>query len=154
MYVAKYVLNQQSMSQLATFFKGSDTRLGVFYPESYIIATFASMSGADQAAAALRCAGFAKDEVMAVQGDDLIQLMHEEESPAGYVMTAMSRFFDTEANYSDRDVRDAEHGAAILAVYCPDEVTKRSAWGLIQPAHPIRARYYALSGVEHLAGES
>jgi hypothetical protein len=28
------------MSQLATFFNGSDTRLGVFYPEHFLIAIF------------------------------------------------------------------------------------------------------------------
>ena len=142
------------MSQLASFFKGSDTRLGVFYPENYIIATFGSIDGANQAAAKLRGAGFAENKVRAVSGHDFLQLMKEETTPGSLVMTAISRFFDTEANYSDRDARDAAGGGAILAVYAPDERNKKAAWGLICDTKPIRARYYALSGVEHLCGES
>jgi hypothetical protein len=142
------------MSQLASFFKESDTRLGVFYPKNYIIATFGSIDRANQAAAKLRGAGFCSDEVLAVPGDDFIELMKEETTPGSVVMNAVSRFIDTEANYSDRDLRDAACGAAILAVYAPDQAAKKSALGLIRPAEPIRARYYALSGVEHLVGES
>ncbi len=142
------------MSRLASFFKGSDTRLGVFYPELYILATFGSMDRADAAAAKLRMAGFSNEEVMAVPGSDLLELMKEETTPASVVMTGISRFLDTEANYNDRDVRDAAAGAAIVAVYCPDERTKRSAWVMLREAEPIRARYYARDGVEHLAGES
>src|SRR5579872_3697848 len=141
------------MSQLASFFKGSDTRLGVFYPEHYILATFSSRNRAEEAGARLRRAGFSTDEVIAVSGQDLLKLMAEETTPLGIVMTELSRFLDTEANYSDRDVRDAEQGAGILAVYCGDDTSKRAAWNLIAEAGPIRARYYALSGVEHLAGE-
>ncbi len=142
------------MSQLASFFKGSDTRLGVFYPEHYIVATFSSLGRATEAGMKLRGAGFSPDEVIAVSGQDFVDLMKEETTALGVVMTEVSRFLDTEANYSDRDVKDAVHGAGILAVYCPDEHSKRAAWNLIAPAAPIRARYYALSGVEHLAGES
>src|SRR5262249_16198465 len=120
------------MSQLASFFKGSDTRLGVFYPESYILATFGSMDRAEGAAAKLRAAGFFIVEVMAVPGDDLINLMKEKTTPVSVIMTGVSRFLDTEANYTDRDVRDAAAGAAIVAVYCPDERTKRSAWVLLR----------------------
>jgi hypothetical protein len=142
------------MSQLSAFFKGSDTQLGVFYPEHYIVATFDSIDRANGAAATLRRAGFSEDEVIAVSGQDLVNLMNEEMTPLGVVMTAISRFLDTEAHYSDRDVKDAKHGAATLAVYCAHDRTKRSAWKLIAPTAPIRARYYAFSGVEHLAGES
>jgi len=142
------------MSQLASFFKGSDTRLGVFYPERYIVATFPDLERASEAAAKLRGAGFTDEEVMAAPGDDFVHLMEEEKTPLGAVMTGFSRFLDTEANYSDRDTRDARHGAAILAVHCADEQQKRSAWKLIAPTQPLRARYYGLGGVEHLAGES
>ncbi len=142
------------MSQLLSFFKESDTRLGVFYPKNYIIATFGSMDAANAAAGKLRAAGFSNDEVLAVPGDDFLELMKEETTPGNIVMQAVSRFIDTEANYSDRDQRDAAAGAAILAVYAPDERTKKSAWASVRLAGPIRARYYALSGVEHLAGES
>ena len=148
------ICSAHCMSQLASFFKGADTRLGVFYPEHYIVATFLSLDRANAAARSLRQAGLTADEVIAVSGSDFLNLMREETTPLGVVMTAISRFLDTEAHYSDRDARDARRGAAILAVYCPGERRKRSVWGMIEVLHPIRARYYAASGVEHLAGES
>ena len=142
------------MSQLAQFFKGSDTELGVFYPAHYIIATFRSLDGANQAAVNLRHAGIARERYIVAPGRDFVKLMNEERTLLGMVMTEVSRFIDTEANYSDRDTRDAEHGAAILAVYCADDRAKQSAWEQIAPAGPIRARYYSLGAVEHLAGET
>lgn len=36
----------------------------------------------------------------------------------------------------------------------PMERTKKAAWLLIAPSDPFVARYYALSGIEHLAGEN
>ena len=143
----------RSMSQLATFFKGSDTELGVFYPTHYILATFRTLDLAKEAALKLRNAGFDREEYMAVPGRDFVQLIEEEKTVGGMIMTELSRFIDTEANYSDRDKRDAEHGAGILAVYCPDEHSKNLAWSQIAPVGPIRARYYLTGAVEHLKGE-
>ncbi len=142
------------MSELAKFFKGSDTELGVFYPAHYIIATFSNLREAENAKANLRHAGIDRDRVMVASGRDFVDLMNEEKTLLGMVMTEVSRFIDTEAHYSDRDLKDAERGAAILAVYCADDRSKESAWAAIAPARPIRARYYSLGAVEHLAGES
>jgi hypothetical protein len=145
------------MSQLATFFNGSDTRLGVFYPEHALIAIFRDIEQAQTAKGKLRSAGFSDDEVLAVSGLDLVDLVHEESARNGlfgYMMTGLSRFLDTEASYTDRDLTYAKQGAAVLAVHCPDERTKKAAWNLIAPTDPLVARYYAISGIEHLAGET
>jgi hypothetical protein len=94
--------------------------------------------------------------VLAVSGADLIKLDEEESVKNGlhgYLMKELSRFLDTEASYHDRDLVHAKDGAAVLAVHCPDELTKKVAWLLIAPTDPLVARYYALSGIEHLAGE-
>ena len=152
--VATGLLIPKGMSQLAVFFKGSDTELGVFYPAHYIIATFRNLDTAEHAAANLRRAGIARERYVVAPGRDFVDLMNEEKTLLGMVMTEVSRFIDTEAHYSDRDLKDAEHGAAILAVYCHDERAKDAAWQQIAPAQPIRARYYSLGAVEHLAGES
>ena len=141
------------MSQLAKFFKESDTRLGVFYPAHYIIATFPNLDDAEKAAAKLRTLGFSSDEVQPIRGPEFVELINGEKTAVGVVMKSVSHFIDTEANYTERDFKDAEDGAGILAAYCPDERAKREAWNVIASYSPIRARYYALSGVEHLAGE-
>jgi hypothetical protein len=145
------------MSQLGTFFKGEDTRLGVFYPDHSLIAIFLDIERAETAKRQLRSAGFSDGEVLAASGADLIELDQEESVKNGlhgYLMKELSRFLDTEASYNDRDLVQAKHGAAVLAVHCPDERTKSAAWLLIAPMDPLVARYYALSGIEHLAGEN
>ena len=142
------------MSQLATFFKGSDTRLGLFYPEHSLIAIFPDLEQAETARGKLRGAGFSDEEALATSGADLVKLVDEESGVFTFLMTELSRFFATEAVYTDRDLADANRGAAVLAVHCPDERTKKAAWQLIEPAAPLAARYYGTSGIEHLAGET
>jgi hypothetical protein len=144
------------MSQLGTFFAGDDTRLGVFYPQHSLLAIFPDIERAGRAKQQLRAAGFSDDEVLATSGSDLIKLDEEESAKNGlhgYVMKELSRFLSTEAVYTDKDLKQARRGAAVLAVHCPDERTKQSAWKIIAAADPLAARYYALSGIEHLAGE-
>lgn len=68
-------------------------------------------------------------------------------------MQELSRLIGTEEGYTDRDLQLAADGAAFVAVYCPTESRKGEAWRIIEPATPIVARYYALSGIEHLVGE-
>lgn len=144
------------MSHLGAFFKGSDTSLGVFYPQHTLIAIFPNIDRAETARQKLRGAGFSEDEVVAASGDDLVDLVHEESAKSGlfgYLINELSRFLDTEATYTDRDLARAKRGAAVLAVHCADERTKKAAWRLVAPTEPMAARYYALSGIEHLAGE-
>jgi len=69
-------------------------------------------------------------------------------------MTELSRIFATEAVYADKDLAAARKGAAFLAVHCPDEENKNMAWKVLEPRHPLVARYYSLGGIEHLTGES
>jgi hypothetical protein len=145
------------VSQLGAFFNGTDTRLGVFYPDHSLIAIFQNLGQADAAKLSLRGVGFSDDEVLAASGADLADLVHEESlanGPLGYLIKALSRFLHTEAVYTDHDLMCAKRGAAVLAVHCPDERTKKVAWSLIAPTDPVTARYYGLGGIEHLAGET
>ena len=144
------------MSHLAEFFKGADTRLGVFYPEHYLIAVFPDLSSAKAAQLKLRGGGFSEDEVTAVPGTDLAGLVKEESEQhlLGSLMTEFSRFLHTEAAYTDDDLKMARRGAAILAVLCPDDRAKKTAWTQVQLLHPMVARYYGPGGIEHLAGET
>jgi hypothetical protein len=145
------------MSQLGTFFQGTDTRLGVFYPEHSLIAIFPDLGRAEAAKRKLRGVGFSDDEVLAACGSDLADLVREESAkhgPLGYLIKELSRFLHTEAVYTDRDLMYATRGAAVLAVHCPNERSKKVAWNIIAPTSPLTARHYSLSGIEHLMGET
>jgi hypothetical protein len=143
----------QVMSLLANFFKESDTKLGVFYPLHYLLAVFGDLDTALRSATKLRQAGFDEDEVIAVEGREIIELAKEETGPGNFLMQSLSRFFATEQMSHDSDLELAQHGAAFLAVHCPTEHTKQEAWMALKPEAPIAARYYAGDGIEHLAGD-
>ena len=88
---------------------------------------------------------------------DFIDLVHEESERGGVLgclMKVVSRFLHTEVVYTNHDLIYAERGAAVLAVHCPDERTKKAAWRLIAPTDPLAARHYSISGIEHLTGEN
>jgi hypothetical protein len=143
-------------STLAGFFKGSDTKFGIFYPTDYLVAVFPDMVAARRAEHALRFAGFGEDDVISVPGSDVVRFAEDHlqnSSLWGLLMQQLSRMFATEEVYADRDLKLAEGGAAFLAVYCPQEVRKNEAWEIIEASGPIVARHYALDGVEHFKGE-
>ena len=68
-------------------------------------------------------------------------------------MSELSRLLGTEATYADHDLQMARKGAGFLAVLCHDEHTKDRVWTRLESTQPLVARYYTLSGIEHLAGE-
>ena len=137
------------MPKLDEFFKGSQTTLGVFYPNHYLVAVFRDLAAAKKTVTKLHFAGFTRDAVIAAEGKDVIELAGEG-SP---LMQALSRFFSTEQKFTDHDVEHARRGAGFLAVHCPTEDAKNKAWGVIEPEVPLDARYYASAGIEHLAGD-
>ena len=141
------------MSTLSNFFKESDTTLGVFYPNHYLIGVFRNLEVAQRVVGKLCYAGFAQDDVMAVTGQQVIELAKEESGVGSFFMQALSRFFSTEQIYTDHDLDHARHGAGFLAVYCPTEKTEKEAWAIIEPEAPIDARFYTSGGIEHLAGD-
>jgi tellurite resistance protein len=141
------------MSLLTNFFKESDTKLGVFYPNHYLIAVFLNLETAQQAIKTLRLAGFAEGEMVAAAGQDFIELAKEESGLGSFLMQALSRFFATEQKSHDSDLDLAQRGAAFVAVHCPTETTKEKAWNVLRAEAPLAARYYANDGIEHLAGD-
>jgi hypothetical protein len=142
---------------LADFFKGSETRLGIFDPHHYLIALFPDQAAARKAERSLLDAGFRDDQVVAAPGEQVVELVREHARNAGLValvMQGLSRMFETEEVYADHDFKLCSRGAGSLAVYAPSQSRKQHAWKLIRPAGPIVARHYSLGGVEHLAGET
>ena len=141
---------------LATFFQGSNKKLGVFYPTHYLIATFPDIATARNAERAVGMHGFSDEEVISFTGQEMLDFAKEyleHSSLAGIMMQQLSRMFATEEVYTDHDVKLASQGAAFLAARCVDDNKKQEAWKLIEPFHPLTARYYAVSGVEHFKGE-
>jgi hypothetical protein len=145
------------MSTLAAFFKGSDTRFGIFYPKDYLLAVFPDMTVALCAERLLHDAGIPHEDVIAVPGEDVLRLADEERRHGGFwarMMQELSRIFETEAPYLDRDLALARQGAAFLCVYSPSEQQKMRVWHCLEQTNPLLARHYGFVGMEHLKGES
>ncbi len=70
------------------------------------------------------------------------------------MMQELSRIFETEEPYLDRDLELARGGAAFLCAYSPTEQQKQKVWHLLEPLNPLLARHYGFVGMEHLKGES
>lgn len=144
------------MSRLSTFFQDADTELGIFYPTHHLLAAFPDLAAADRAKAALSQAG-RMDEVISVSGEEAVRFAEDHLLNDGFwgvVMTELSRLMGTEALYADKDLAAAKKGAAFIAVHCPTEEAKIEAWKVLERTHPLVARYYSASGIEHLAGEN
>jgi len=141
------------MNLLSTFFKGSETCLGVFYPKRYIIATFASFESATLAERALRSTGLDSDEVRAVPGGEMLHFFRElrvRTGVLGDLMTEFSRFIDTEASFFDRDVWEARQGAGFLAVHCSTQREADHIRRLVTPLHPSAMQWYRMGAVYSL----
>jgi hypothetical protein len=144
-------------SGLSGFFKGADTHFGVFYPRDYLIAVFTNLTAARLAERRLFNSGFEAQDVAAAPGEEVVLLAAERARKHGLwalLMQMLSRAFETEEVYADRDQELARTGAAFVMVYCPAESRKKQAWEIIESAHPLMARYYAFGGIEHLVGEA
>src|SRR5271168_5048733 len=101
------------MTTLTNFFKESESKLGVFYPQHYIVATFPTFEKTQQAAQALRCAGFADEEMLALRGSEILAYFADLRAHSGLwsgVMTMLSRAFGTEQIFADADVERALAG--------------------------------------------
>src|SRR5579862_6233350 len=140
------------MDMPSTFFKESNTQLGVFYPKHYLIAVFEDAQAGIVAERKLIAAGFADDETRTFLGEEMIGLTQNGAIGSSFIR-GLSRLLGTEEVYTARDLRLAQQGASFVAVHCHGEEIKERAWRLLQPEGPVAARYYAVSGIEHLAGD-
>jgi hypothetical protein len=140
------------MSRLADFFKETHTDFGIFYPLHCLIGVFPNLDAAQHVARKLRNAGFAEDEVIAVEGSEFIELEKEETGLGSFLMQELSRFLATEQISTDHNLEFAHRGAAFVVVHCPTEKTKKEAWDVMRPSEPLAAHYYSRGSVDHLAG--
>lgn len=139
------------MSSLSTYFQGSDTRFGIFYPTNHLVAIFPTLAEAAKAEQIVHSSHFAGDNMIAVAGAEVIQYAKENFQKGGVwgaLMSELSRFIGTEAVYADRDLELAHQGSAFLVVHAPTEQQKADAWALLRSLNPQVVRYYSSGGIE------
>jgi hypothetical protein len=139
------------MAILTSFFKGSDSTLGVFYPADYIIAIFPTFASAEAASQALRGAGLSEDEVLAIPGSEVLKYFKEFRAHSGYwagIMSMLSRAFGTEQVFADDDVESAQAGEGFVAIYSPGEAQAARIRELVKPFDPKAMHWYHTAGVE------
>ena len=141
------------MNKLVDYFGKSVERMGAFYPTHCLVAVFPNPAGAESALHKLLSAGFAESDAIAADGSAVLEFDEDETDLARFIMQAISRFFATEQRFADHDLEAARHGAGFLAVRCPTDDLKNTAWSIIEPEGPLDARYYSRLGIEHLAGD-
>lgn len=143
------------MSQIATFFHGSDTQWGIFYPKDYLVAVFPTFSDAAEGERQLRHAGFGGNEMLIVPGGDVVRYRQEHMQHDGLwakFMSEISRIAGTEAIYADQDVELAAQGAAFLAIHAPGDEQRHAIWAVLEPLNVLAARHYSTEGIEVFRG--
>jgi len=141
------------MTSLTNFFKETDSKLGVFYPTHYIIATFRTFDQTQQAAQALRTAGFSDEEVLAIPGSEILTYFEEFRANTGVwasVMTMLSRAFGTEQVFADTDVERARAGAGFLAVHSPNDAVTARVKAMLDPFEPRAMHWYESGAIQSL----
>jgi hypothetical protein len=142
------------MSTVSGFFKDSDTKFGVFYPNNYIVGIFASYDIARQAREALLGIGYSDENVLVLTGDEYLKMADEIRNESGLwsrLAAELSRIAGTEELYLDDDLEHAKRGAAFLAVYCPTDVDSGRIRTALQALSPISLRRYSSFAVERMA---
>lgn len=134
------------------FFKEGDTSYGVFYPEHYTVAAFADRQGADSAAEAARTAGFAAEDVRAVDGQFMVNELEtdHDKSWMDKVKTRIADAVGTETRFIELDVEHARRGAAFLFIYTPDDTDGEKAEALLRSSNALYARRYLPMAIERL----
>ena len=141
------------MGDLSTFFKTSEASLGVFHPLDYTIATFATFEAAKKAYEALLYTGVAGDEVMLVDGSEMLTYLRNFRNSEGFwgdLMRPLSRFLGAEANNSDLAVTEAQHGAGFIAILCVTEEKALQYMATMKPFKPSAADWYIGVGIRSL----
>jgi hypothetical protein len=141
------------MNQLSMLLRGSETSLGVFYPKHYIIATFRSFEISESAQRALRAVGVHGEEISAVSGVEMLKFfcdLRVRTGLLGVMMTGLSRLIGAEANFVDRNICEAQHGAGFLAVHCPSQKEADFISRRLKPLRPVSMQWYCIGGVQSL----
>ena len=137
------------MSEKRSFFKGSDTSFGMFYPTDYFVAVFSTLAEARTAEQSIRRAGYAEDEVHVFDGDYVRSDIQERLVDADWVDWLIQKVsIGKESHFWNEDLKAAEHGAAFLAIFCATEDEARRIVTVLKPLGPQSMRRYRAFAIE------
>ena len=123
------------------FFKKGETVFDVFYPIGYLLTVFPGGADLDGAAAALREAGFAANEIgVARGGGEASDLLHAVADRQG-ALVRYERFLSSHRGdeiYLEGELSElAESGHGFLFVYAPSEDAAHLAAETVRPFGPV-----------------
>lgn len=135
------MVNPSSLSS----FKGGETSFGIFYPKGYLLSVYADVTAAERAAADLRAAGFAADDVLVASGEEVLARHREFNADVGLVghfKQFVSRHFGDEGGMLDALIALAERGHAFVLAYAPGEAATARAADAVRGLRPVLLRKY------------
>ena len=122
------------------FFKKSETVFDVFYPIGYVLTVFPGGADLDGAAAALREAGFAPDEIGVVHEGEMAELLRTISEHRG-ALVRFERFLSSHRGdeiYLEGELSElAETGHDFLFAYAPSDGAARLAVDTVRPFGPV-----------------
>ena len=125
-------------------------RFGVFNPKHFIIAVIRDADKAEQAATALRDAGFAADDVWVVPGQTVLDTEREYHDSKGFLARLAGLYPAEEAERVQEDMPEAERGASFVAVIAPEEKQRTVAAGILAAEGGYNMRYYGENTITDL----
>lgn len=135
------------------FFKEGETEFSIFYPKGYVLSVFADRAVADQAAAALRAAGVADDDVRVTTGAEVVA-RHSTYQDDRTLMDCVRQFFSglygDESSMLDDLVARAEQGQVFVLAYAPDDAATSRAAAAERVFGPVILRKYGALAVTDL----
>ncbi len=141
------------MPEISTFFKESDSKLGIFYPTHYIVISFPSEKSAADADEALSKSGLADDDVLSMHASDALayfENFRKEKGVFGDVMTSVSRALGDDATFVDRDIENAQKGSAFLIVRSETDEESARIRQIVRPFEPLTMHWYVGGGIQSL----
>lgn len=134
--------------------KTGDSAESIFYPTDYVIAAFEQSQQMQGARDALMHAGFAENDLIALDAKQMQSLSRENERDAGHdPIKAVKSFFSNmgdDSNFAQQYQELAAQGFSFLLAYAPDDERTSRAAELIKPFNPQRARKYSSMTVTDL----
>jgi hypothetical protein len=125
-------------------------RFGVFNPKHFIISVVGDAVVGEQAATALRAAGFPPDDVRVITGDQVLATESSYGDQKG-VLSRLAGFFPSEeAAIVDQYVAEAERGAHFVAVKAPEREQRTQARGILAAHGAYAMRYYGENTITDL----
>lgn len=137
--------------------KSGDSAEDIFYPTDYVIAAFENQSLLDGARDALRHAGFAEEDLIVLDAQQMRSIGREQNrEESNNPLKAVKAFISNMGDDSDYVLQYQElagRGYAFLLAYAPDDDKTAQVTQAIKRFKPERARKYAAMKVTDLYPE-